>query len=400
MAFADSSYTGDNSTTEFTISFPFIAQSHVVVTVDGTTQTNGTDYTINTTTNKVVFTTAPASSTAVRIYRSSSQNTRVVDFTTAPPQESDLDNSALQSLYIQQEILDEQQTWHNTATAGELDNENDTLQVYDASEDAVKQKKISEVITGLTGVTVNGMTDVVDDGSPQLGGNLDVNGNSIVSAANGDIAITPDGTGNVILDGIKHPKADGSSGQILETDGAGQLSFIDPPFVKLATLTANNDPTLDAVDVFDGTYSYYKVIIKNLIPASDDTTLRLLLSSNSGSSYVTAGYHYINDTTTITSGNIQAESSSASSLFLTHIANAGYMISNTDGVSATLEIMSVDDAAETTTVCNSGYESVSQSRAKCYAVGGIADTTVYDSVRFSFAAGNITSGTIEIYGIK
>ena len=40
-------------------------------------------------------------------------------------------------------------------------------------------------------------TDVVNDTSPQLGGNLDVNGNQIVSASNGDISIQPNGTGTV-----------------------------------------------------------------------------------------------------------------------------------------------------------------------------------------------------------
>jgi len=44
-----------------------------------------------------------------------------------------------------------------------------------------------------------GVSDVVSDTTPQLGGNLDVNGHSIVSASNGNIAITPNGTGNVSL---------------------------------------------------------------------------------------------------------------------------------------------------------------------------------------------------------
>jgi microcystin-dependent protein len=70
-------------------------------------------------------------------------------------------------------------------------------------------------------------SDVIDDSSPQLGGNLDVNGNSIVSVSNGDISITPDGTGDVILDGLKYPQADGNAGEFLTTDGAGQLSFAD-----------------------------------------------------------------------------------------------------------------------------------------------------------------------------
>jgi hypothetical protein len=44
-------------------------------------------------------------------------------------------------------------------------------------------------------------TGVLTDLAPQLGGNLDVNGNSIISTSDGDIAITPNGTGKVILGG-------------------------------------------------------------------------------------------------------------------------------------------------------------------------------------------------------
>jgi hypothetical protein len=72
----------------------------------------------------------------------------------------------------------------------------------------------------------SGMSDVVDDTTPQLGGSLDVNGNSIVSASAGDISITPDTTGDLILDGLKWPQADGTANYVLETDGAGQLSWV------------------------------------------------------------------------------------------------------------------------------------------------------------------------------
>lgn len=71
----------------------------------------------------------------------------------------------------------------------------------------------------------NKLSSVSGDALPVLSGNLDVNGNSIVSASNGNISITPDGTGNVILDGINYPQADGTIDQVLKTDGAGQLSF-------------------------------------------------------------------------------------------------------------------------------------------------------------------------------
>ena len=70
-----------------------------------------------------------------------------------------------------------------------------------------------------------GLAAVVDDTTPQLGGNLDVNGNSIVSASNGNIALSPNGSGTVIIDGLTYPSTDGTDGQALTTDGAGALSF-------------------------------------------------------------------------------------------------------------------------------------------------------------------------------
>jgi hypothetical protein len=72
-----------------------------------------------------------------------------------------------------------------------------------------------------------GISDVVEDTTPQLGGSLDVNSQSIVSASNGNIPITPDGSGKVVLDGLSWPTADGTNGQVIQSDGAGNLSFTD-----------------------------------------------------------------------------------------------------------------------------------------------------------------------------
>jgi hypothetical protein len=75
------------------------------------------------------------------------------------------------------------------------------------------------------GAETAGLSNIVEDTTPQLGGNLDVNGQSIVSASNGDIAITPNGTGSIILDGLTWPSADGTANQVLKTAGDGTLSF-------------------------------------------------------------------------------------------------------------------------------------------------------------------------------
>ena len=82
-------------------------------------------------------------------------------------------------------------------------------------------------VDGLQAALDAKLANVVEDTSPQLGGNLDVNGNSIVSASNGDIGITPNGSGKIVLDGLNWPTADGSANQVLKTDGSGQLSFVD-----------------------------------------------------------------------------------------------------------------------------------------------------------------------------
>jgi hypothetical protein len=103
---------------------------------------------------------------------------------------------------------------------------NPTLKFYDGTDD------ISLAQFDYSANTVNWLdstvaTDLVNDTTPQLGGDLDVNGNSIVSVSNGNISITPDGTGKVIIDGLSHPTSDGTNGQALVTDGAGNLSFGD-----------------------------------------------------------------------------------------------------------------------------------------------------------------------------
>ena len=66
------------------------------------------------------------------------------------------------------------------------------------------------------------MLNTVDDTTPQLGGNLDVNGKDIVSASNGNIEIKPDGTGNVYMQ--------------FDDPDAGELIINKPPTTDTDTL--------------------------------------------------------------------------------------------------------------------------------------------------------------------
>lgn len=74
-------------------------------------------------------------------------------------------------------------------------------------------------------------------------GNIQVSGNSVISTDTaGDLSLTPDTTGDLILDGVKWPQADGSADQILKTDGAGQLSFVNA-FAQDLELSYTTDGT-------------------------------------------------------------------------------------------------------------------------------------------------------------
>ena len=65
-----------------------------------------------------------------------------------------------------------------------------------------------------------GLGAVVGDTTPQLGGDLDVNGNAIVSVSNGNIALTPNGAGVVRIDGSDG--VDISQGAISIKNGGSQ----------------------------------------------------------------------------------------------------------------------------------------------------------------------------------
>ena len=133
-------------------------------------------------------------------------------------------------------------------------------------------KGIKMVYSDGTDVVDTAFTKVSSDYTPTLSGILDTNGNDIVvdtggaieddsnneyvkfvktatavnevsvtnAAASGapeisatgddtniDLKLTPKGSGNLILDGISFPNADGSADQILTTNGSGVLSFVD-----------------------------------------------------------------------------------------------------------------------------------------------------------------------------
>ena len=75
----------------------------------------------------------------------------------------------------------------------------DVFLAIDTSGGGLKKISRSAVVSGLA--TSSALSNVVEDSSPQLGGNLDVNGNDIVTTSNADIELAPNGTGKVVIKG-------------------------------------------------------------------------------------------------------------------------------------------------------------------------------------------------------
>jgi len=111
-------------------------------------------------------------------------------------------NSAVETAMLNANVI----TGQTAETS--LDSSNDTILIHDASASALRKTTLASISSALGGIT-----DVVADDSPQLGGDLDVNGNDIVSTSNGNIDILPNGSGVVNLDG------NGSSGGVSISDG-------------------------------------------------------------------------------------------------------------------------------------------------------------------------------------
>jgi hypothetical protein len=175
------------------------------------------------------------------------------------------------------------------------------------------------------------------DSTPQLGGDLDVNGNKITSASNGDITIDPDGTGAIILksddiqfDGggvfqgkIKLYESDitgsnfvalqapltlsadttytlpasPSSGDVLQTDGVGTLSWVErltksnathEGTFNLKSLSGGSDALLAFYDDAGDNYIILRapdVLTGNttfVLPAADGSVNQVIKTDGSG----------------------------------------------------------------------------------------------------------------------
>lgn len=224
MAYALTTYTGDGGTVEYNVGFNWLAEDHVLVTVNAVTQVLDTDYTITASTNKVTFTTAPAGSAAIVIKRVTpkTEGGRVVNFTDGSGlSANDLNDSILQHLYIIQEMIDadtdvaavglELVDDATPQLGGDLDSNTFDIQFDDGK--GIRDDSDNETL--LFGKTTSAVNYIEVSNS--------ATGSSPVIEAKGDdtnvgLVLTPKGTGDIKLGTLV---LDGDN-----TVGAGQDNFI------------------------------------------------------------------------------------------------------------------------------------------------------------------------------
>ena len=107
--------------------------------------------------------------------------------------------------------------------------------------------------------------NLLSDETPQLGGNLDVNGNDIVSVSDGDINILPDGSGNVRLDNLT------INNVTIGTNGQTDLILNPSQNIRVqGTLTTATNTNLNLAPNGTGQISVTSNQIKNVADPSAD----------------------------------------------------------------------------------------------------------------------------------
>jgi hypothetical protein len=79
----------------------------------------------------------------------------------------------------------------------------DVFLAVDTSGGGLKKIARSAIVSGLASSAA--ISNVVEDTTPQLGGNLDMNGQDIITTSNADLELAPNGTGHVTVKGNDNP---------------------------------------------------------------------------------------------------------------------------------------------------------------------------------------------------
>jgi hypothetical protein len=156
-------YTGNGSTTAYSISYSYRDAADLIVTINGAATTS---YTLNGAGSTLTFDTAPANASAIEIRRKTSQTSRLTDYAAGSVlTENDLDTDSEQAFFMSQEAIDDAGDVIKLSNIDfQWDTQNKRLKnVADPVDntDAVNKQFISDNLPNIT--TVSGIASDVTD---------------------------------------------------------------------------------------------------------------------------------------------------------------------------------------------------------------------------------------------
>ena len=186
-------YTGNGSTQNFSVTFPFISRSHVTVKINNIVALSPMEYTwVNDST--INFTPVPPVDCAIEIIRDTPKDTRLVDFQDgAVLTEAELDLAHLQHFYIAQEIIDD----------------------YAAILNGGKLR-----VAGVNGITFTDADEIIDNMVAEV---LESELLATLSSAITDIDLNG---GNVLGLDLRVATVEAAVDAIVDIDGTGIVTFI------------------------------------------------------------------------------------------------------------------------------------------------------------------------------
>ena len=119
-------------------------------------------------------------------------------------------------------------------------NRNYTLPTNDGTSGQIISTNGAGVLTFVSGSGGSGLASVSADANPTLGGNLNVASYSIVSTSNGNINITPNGTGTAVITKVATPVA---------TTDAANKTYVDSSITTAAATAQYNASKIRGVNV-------------------------------------------------------------------------------------------------------------------------------------------------------
>jgi hypothetical protein len=200
------------------------------------------------------------------------------------------------------------------------------------------------------------------------------------------------------------PSADGTSGQVLQTNGSGVLSFSSPSadFVLLASTDASASASVSFDGYFTSTYKNYKLIISNALVGSNTVTGRIRFKT--GSTYQTASYSSGGDGIYVNAGG---GTSSGEGLYNTSsmVIHHDYFRSGYDSYGGLNSEINIYNPLNTSAYKQIGGTTTMASNngiwnGSVFMGTYVGDLLALSGIQFLFSSGNITSGNFKLYGIK